>query len=161
MVWCPHFYVSRYGNPIQAPYERSPRTSLRRASRELQISKSTLQRIVCKRLKLYAYKVQLIQCLEPNIKPKRVEFANRMLNHLGADADFMSTICFSDEGTFHVSGKVNRRNVWIWGSQNPDATKEHVHDSPKLNDWCILSQTKVIGPFFFAEETVLGRLPHI
>ncbi|KAJ4450945.1 hypothetical protein ANN_02380 [Periplaneta americana] len=39
---------------VQAAYERSPRKSLRRASRELQVPKSTLQRIVHKRLKLYA-----------------------------------------------------------------------------------------------------------
>ncbi|KAJ4429509.1 hypothetical protein ANN_21678, partial [Periplaneta americana] len=39
---------------VQAAYERSPRKSLRRASRELQVPESTLQRIVHKRLKLYA-----------------------------------------------------------------------------------------------------------
>ncbi|KAJ4452325.1 hypothetical protein ANN_03850 [Periplaneta americana] len=48
---------------VQATYERSPRKSLRRASRELQAPKSTLQRIVHERLKLYAYKVQLMQHL--------------------------------------------------------------------------------------------------
>ncbi|KAJ4445117.1 hypothetical protein ANN_06918 [Periplaneta americana] len=46
---------------VQAAYERSPRKSLRRPSRELQIPKSTLQRIVHKRLKLYTYKVQLME----------------------------------------------------------------------------------------------------
>ncbi|KAJ4434762.1 hypothetical protein ANN_23332 [Periplaneta americana] len=48
---------------FQAAYERSPRKSLTRASRELQVPKSTLQLIVHKRLKLYAYKVQLMQRL--------------------------------------------------------------------------------------------------
>ena len=65
---------------VQAAFERSPRKSLRRASRELQIPKSTLQRIVHKRLKLHAYKLQLVQRLEPNDMPKRVEFANTMLD---------------------------------------------------------------------------------
>ncbi|KAJ4439974.1 hypothetical protein ANN_08105, partial [Periplaneta americana] len=90
---------------VQAAYERSPRKSLRRASRELQVPKSTLQRIVQKRLKLYAYKVQLIQRLEPDDKPKRVEFVNTMLDRFGADPDFMSKIFFSFF-TFHVPGKV-------------------------------------------------------
>ncbi|KAJ4452076.1 hypothetical protein ANN_03592 [Periplaneta americana] len=61
---------------VKAAYERSSRKSLRRASRELQVPKSILQQIVHKCLKLYAYKVQLMQCLEPDDKPKRVEFAN-------------------------------------------------------------------------------------
>ncbi|KAJ4438140.1 hypothetical protein ANN_14079 [Periplaneta americana] len=89
---------------VQAAYERSTRKSLRRASRELLVPKSTLQRIVHKRLKLYAYKLQLMQRLEPDNKSKRVEFAN-MLDRLCADPDFMSKIFFSDEATFHVSDK--------------------------------------------------------
>ena len=97
-----------------------------------------------------------MQRQKPNNKPKRVEFANTMLERLGADPDLMSTIFFSDESTFHVSGKINRHNVRIWGSQNPHAKQEHVRDSPKLNFWCSLSQNKDIGPFFFAEETVRG-----
>ncbi|KAJ4438145.1 hypothetical protein ANN_14084 [Periplaneta americana] len=76
-----------------------------------------------------------------------------MLDRLCADPDFMSKIFFSDEATFHVSGKVNRHDVWTWGSQNPPAIQEHVRDSPKLNVWCGLSQQQVIGPFFFAEKT--------
>ena len=43
---------------VQAEYERSPRKSSRRTSPEIQKPKSTLQRIVHKRLKLYAYKAQ-------------------------------------------------------------------------------------------------------
>ncbi|KAJ4451882.1 hypothetical protein ANN_03360 [Periplaneta americana] len=99
---------------VQAPYERSPRKSSRRISGELQVPKSTLQRIVHKRLKMYAYKVQLMQHLEPDDKPKRVEFTNTMLDRLGADPDFMSKIFFSNEAMFHVSDKVNRHNVRIW-----------------------------------------------
>ncbi|KAJ4446658.1 hypothetical protein ANN_13355 [Periplaneta americana] len=90
---------------VQAAYERSPRKSLIGSSRELQVPKSTLQRIVHKHLKLYAYKVQLMQRLEPDDKPKRVEFANTMLDRHGADPDFMSKIFFSDEATFYVSDK--------------------------------------------------------
>jgi len=40
---------------------------------------------------------------------------------------------FSDEVTFHLSGKVNRHNVRIWGTENPHEIVEHVRDSPKLN----------------------------
>ncbi|KAJ4432314.1 hypothetical protein ANN_20933 [Periplaneta americana] len=65
---------------VQAAYERNPRKSLRRASRELQEPKSTLQQIVHKRLKLYAYKVQLMQRLEPDDKSKSVEFANTIFS---------------------------------------------------------------------------------
>ncbi|KAJ9600337.1 hypothetical protein L9F63_009365 [Diploptera punctata] len=144
---------------VQAAFERSPRKSLRRASRELQIPKSTLQRIVHKRLKLHAYKVQLVQRLEPNDIPKRAEFANTMLDRLGADPDFMTKIFFSDEATFHLSGKVNRHNVRIWGSENPHAIQEHVRDSPKMNVWCSLSHNKALDRF--SSPRKLFVVPHI
>jgi hypothetical protein len=59
-----------------------------------------------------------------------------------------------DEATFHVSGAVNRRNVRIWGSENPHAYVEHQHDSPKVNVFCAIASQKVYCPFFCAEETV-------
>jgi hypothetical protein len=46
---------------------------------------------------------------------------------------FLENVQFSDGATFHVSGAVNRRNVRIWGSENPCAYVEHQRDSPKFN----------------------------
>ena len=43
---------------------------------------------------------------------------------------------FSDEATFYVSGKVNKRNIRIWGSENPCEVVEKERDSPKINvEW--------------------------
>ncbi|GBN99927.1 hypothetical protein AVEN_41972-1 [Araneus ventricosus] len=61
---------------------------------------------------------------------------------------------FSDESTFHASGKVNKHNCRIWGSENPRNYRELERNSPKVNVWCALSHTEVIGPFFFAETTI-------
>ncbi|PRD18420.1 UNVERIFIED_CONTAM: hypothetical protein NCL1_60637 [Trichonephila clavipes] len=47
-------------------------------------------------------------------------------------------------------------NVRIWGSGNPYAILEYERDSPKVNVFCAVSSSNVIGPFFFAEETVTG-----
>jgi hypothetical protein len=72
------------------------------------------------------------------------------------DDKFLLRVIFSDEATFHLSGKVNRHNVGIWGLQNPHTTLEHERDSPKVNVFCAITQTKVYGPFFFDENTVTG-----
>jgi hypothetical protein len=42
-----------------------------------------------------------------------------MLNCLKEYNLFLNKIVLSDEVTFHLSGKVNRHNLIIWGSQNP------------------------------------------
>jgi hypothetical protein len=46
-------------------------------------------------------------------------FAEEMLGHIDLDVDFLKKIMFTDEATFHVSGKVHRHNVRIWGTENP------------------------------------------
>ncbi|PNF14823.1 hypothetical protein B7P43_G06338 [Cryptotermes secundus] len=58
--------------------------------------------------------------------------------------------------TFHLSGKVNRHNVRLWGTENPRAIVALERDPPKLIVFCALSQTKLYGPFFFCEKTVTG-----
>jgi hypothetical protein len=56
-----------------------------------------------------------------------------MMNRISEDETLLSKICFSDEATFHLSGKVSRYNIRIRGSENPHAVVEHVRDSPKMN----------------------------
>ena len=63
-------------------------------------------------------------------------------------------ICFSDEATFHVSGKLNKHNARIWATENPHITREIERDSLKVNVWCGLLCNKVIVTFFFDEKTI-------
>jgi len=141
---------------LQAALERSPTKSIRVASRELNISKSTVHKVMRKRFGLYPYKLQLVQELKPNDKPRRLHFATDMLARINNDPTFLKRICFSDEATFHVSGKVNRHNCRIWGTQNPHAFIEHERDSMKVNVWCGVMTDRVVGPFFFNENTITG-----
>jgi hypothetical protein len=36
------------------------------------------------------------------------------------------------EEIFHLSGKVNRNNIRMWGSENPDAMVEHFRKTPNV-----------------------------
>ena len=51
--------------------------------------------------------------------PKHKALALEMLSHIEDDEDYLKKVTFTDEAYFHVSGKVNRHNVRIWGSENP------------------------------------------
>ena len=62
---------------VRVAYTRSPRKSIRRASTQLQIPRSTIHKVLHRNLRLYAYKVQLLQALKPEDKPRRKEFAVR------------------------------------------------------------------------------------
>ena len=62
-----------------------------------------------------------------------LEFADNMLQRISDDKEFLKRICFSDEATFHISGKLNKHNVRIWGSEHPHEIRELERDSPKVN----------------------------
>lgn len=141
---------------VREAYQRSPQKSVKRGSLELGLSHTTMWRILRNKLRLTPYKLQLHQALSVDDKQARVNFCIEMQARFEVD-DFADRLIFSDEATFHVSGKVNRHNVRIWGTENPKAIIEHVRDSPKVNVFCAISKLKVYGPFFFMEPTVNGR----
>ena len=87
------------------------------ASRELQVPRNTVHKVVRKRLKLYAYKVQTVQAL----------------HQIDEDNGFLQCVCFSNEATFHVNREVNRHNVIIWESENSHSIREHIRNIPKIN----------------------------
>ena len=77
-----------------------------------------------------------------------------MLQQISKDEEFLKRICFSDETTFHVSGKLNKHNVRIWGSEQPHEIRKLERDSPKVNVGCGIMCNRVIGPFFSHETTI-------
>jgi hypothetical protein len=99
--------------------------------RERQIPRSTVHDVLHKRLRLRAYKIQMILALKPSDHVARTNVAVHMLERIDAAPDFLRQVSFSDEATFHVSGVVNRYNCKIWGSQNPHVTCELERCSPK------------------------------
>ena len=139
---------------VRQAFQRSLMKSIRTAARQLELPRSTAHEVLHKNLRLYAYKVQMLQALQPNDMTRRKEFAKNMLQRISEDEAFVKRVCFSDEATFHVSGKLNKHNVRIWGSENPHASRELQRDSPKVNVWCGIMCNRIIGPFFFNEASI-------
>jgi hypothetical protein len=100
----------------------------------------------------------LLQELKPNDRPHRRYFFTDVLNRLEEDDLFLDKIFSVTYDFSDLSGKVNRHNLIIWGSQNPHQFVKHVRGSPKVNVFCAVSRTLVYGPFFFAEATITGRV---
>jgi hypothetical protein len=102
-----------------------------KASRELGMPKTTVWKALRKKLCLKPYKLQLLQALTASDKMKRRKFCEKMQLKMEEDG-FMERLIFSDEATFHISGKVNRSNIRIWGTEHPHAMIEHQRDSEKV-----------------------------
>ena len=140
---------------VREAFQRSPRKSLSRASRELDLPKITLGKVLRKRLCFKPYKMRLVQSLIPVNKVKKRDFCEEMQLKM-EENDFVERLIFCDEATFHIIGKVNRHNVRIWGTEQPHTQIKHQRDSSKVNVFCAVSREKVHGPFFFTEATVTG-----
>jgi len=109
---------------VQASVQRSPTTSQTRRSEQLGIKRTTLRRILHHDLHLFPYKVQVTQKLLPVDKPRRLEWAQRVIEMAETDENFWQTIIMSDEAHFTLTGTVNKQNFRFYGTENPQIIHE-------------------------------------
>ena len=89
---------------VRETFVRSPKKSVRRASQQLNIPKSTISKVLRTRLKFHPYKLQLVQKLAPDDPAKRLDFSEHFMELMEDDENLSRKIIFSDEATFHVVG---------------------------------------------------------
>lgn len=141
---------------VQQKLEHSPRRSTRRVSKELKLSQTSVWRILRRELKKFAYKIQLKQAQTPKNRQERVDFSNKMSDHMEADPEFLKSIIFSDEAHFHLNGHVNRQNCRFWASENPRASVESPNSREKVTVWMGIGYPGTYGPYFF-EDSATGK----
>ncbi|CAF1680033.1 unnamed protein product, partial [Adineta ricciae] len=113
------------------------RTFERFCETDCSVSRGTAHRIMRDYLGLKPYKAQFVQQLYEEDTQDRVDMCKTLIPML--------------------QDKINKHNVRYWSEDNPHATIETVMNSPKLNVWCAMSRTHLIGPFFFEGDTVNGE----
>ena len=92
---------------VRETFVRSPQ------SWELHMLQSSVWCILCKRLHVKGYLLQLLQVLNPQDHNLRLHFCMDFQQLLEEDG-FAEKLIFSDKATFHVCGKVNCHDVHIW-----------------------------------------------
>ena len=60
------------------------------------------------------YNLHMVQAIRAGHRAKRVEFSNAILRNI--DDNFLPRLVFSDEETFHISGKVNLDTLSEYGT---------------------------------------------
>ncbi|GFT93247.1 uncharacterized protein NPIL_698191 [Nephila pilipes] len=90
-------------------FQRSPRKSLRHASSEVGISKSSVHRIM-KRCQWRSYIPRLVQAFNDDDPDRRVQYCEWYLGRCNEDAHLPTKIVFSDEVTFKLNGSINSQN---------------------------------------------------
>ena len=87
----------------------SPTKSLRRASQEFGVTKSTIHDIL-QQQKWHPYKLQLVQKLTEDDPDRREGMCDWFIQQCEADDLFLRNILFSDEAIFYFNDEVNKQN---------------------------------------------------
>lgn len=131
---------------------QSPNRSVRLRAANLNLSQTTVRRILKVDLHFHPYKMVICQQLLPGDHNQRKMFCERMSSVLD---DNENVVLFtSDEAHFHLDGFVNKQNFRYWGPENPRETHERPLHSPRVTVWCAVGEKTVIGPYFFEENGV-------
>lgn len=125
----------------------NPRTSTRTVGNELNISKSSVWRILHEE-KLHPFHLQKVHALEPGDHPRRVACARWFLRMEADNPDFFKEILFTDEASFTREGIFNSKNNHEWAAVNPHGTviRGHQHRF-SVNVWAGVLGDSLVGPY--------------
>lgn len=103
--------------------------------------------------------MHLLQKLYPEDKRKSLDLSVDMLDIIDNEECYLKHIIFTNEATFHVSGVINMHNCTIWRSKKTThSVLEIERASPKVNVCCGFLHNRMIGSFFFVQNTVASGI---
>ena len=106
--------------------------TLTEISAELGVARSTcylyIHQVLCAR----SFKIQIHQGLYYEDYDRRLQCAEQLLPYL-ENPMLKNQNFFSDEATFHTSGRVHKQNCRIWSTENPHEVQEYWDKSLKIN----------------------------
>lgn len=133
---------------ILGEFTINPQLSLRQAARNTGVSHESVRKVL-KKHNFFPYKLQVVQELGDDDPDKRIEFCELMTNLIAREPNTTKNICFSDECSFFLNGRVNKQNCRYWDNENPHLYREgHTQTPEKVNVWAAMYGDTVIGPIF-------------
>lgn len=131
-------------------------SSVNKIAGRLELSKTTVWRILRRQLKMYPYKMQVLFELKQADRIKRNDFALQTIAEIQVNPQWLDNVFWTDEAHFELNGGVNTHNCRIWSINNPQVNiQQGLHDL-KVTVWCGFTSRFIIGPYFF-EQIENGR----
>ena len=140
---------------VSSILKKESQTLPRRMSSELNISRTSVQRIY-KSMGFKPYVPRLVHELNEDDYDRRVEYCETFLSLLRNEPDLISRVMWSDEAIFRLNGHINRHNSTYRATENPNVTWEQTMQAEGLTVWACIWSEGVIGPYFF-DSTVTGQ----
>lgn len=135
---------------VRQAFLRSPTRSARKHAAALRLSDRSVRRILRMDLGFHPYKLAIVQQIQPGDYAQRMNFAREMEALIDQNENLI--LFMSDEAHFHLNSMVNQQNCRYWANENPQQVHKRPLHSPKVTVWCAVSQTCIIGPYFFEDD---------
>ncbi|KAI4468185.1 transposable element tc3 transposase-like protein [Holotrichia oblita] len=132
------------------PYFEAHREfSIRDATKELELSYSSVQRIL-KTHKYILFKFSISQTLQPGHSARRLAFCHWFVNFYDENLNGAQCILWSDETNFSNRGMFNKKNSHYWSQENLLIVRPHAAQVRfSFNVWCGLIGSVVVGPVYY------------
>lgn len=135
-------------------FNQNRRIPLCYAAAETGVSRGTVWHFLGKELKLLQYHLQNGTEISHADQQNMVRSAEHRIQELPNDARYLWPIIFSDVCHISLSGLVNQQNCRVWRIEHPQRVYGSWQTAPLEMAWCAISENKVIGPYFFDNESV-------
>ena len=136
---------------VRQDVESSPKRSTRKRCQSLDLSRTTLRRILRHDLGVFPYHIQTCQKLTADDRRRRQKMCRHLSDKIEDTPSFLPLLITSDEAHFHLDGQVNSKNNIFWGEKPPLEVAQKPLHSAKVTAWCGIWSKGLIGPYFFEE----------
>lgn len=130
-------------------FQNNPRNSINNAKRALNISFSSIQRIL-KENKFHDYKIHNLEHLSQPYLERRMIFLAEIIVAAEEDPHIYNHILWTDESRFVSNGIPNKKNTHYWATENPHMVNPVANQGHYgVNVWCGIIGRHLIGPYFY------------
>jgi inhibitor of nuclear factor kappa-B kinase subunit alpha len=135
---------------VKTFFEKNPHSSITSAASVLNISPSSVYRIIRKKLKFKPYRIHKVQTLTQVHKQQRMEFCQWW--HRQPD-NFAQVVIWSDEKWFVRKTPPNRQNERYWALVHPHEFEEHQKQGgEKIMAWVGIVDGEILSVYWFKDE---------
>jgi hypothetical protein len=141
------------GDRLDESINRSPKKSTRKRSAELNVPRSSMQRVM-KEHGYGCFRPGTVNELSDSDMDRRREACKLLLREFPTTTS-RSNVLFTDECAIYLSSR--SRNVYVWSKSNPHFFEEIVQHPPHVMIWAGVTSEFVVGPYFFPCGGVNGE----
>ena len=138
---------------VRESVSETPQTSTRHRSQELRMSRTSLRRVLRRKLKYHPYRIAELHKLTQTDRERRLAMCSWVQQKQEECQTWIRHVWFTDEAHFHLDGRTNSHNNVFWSQTKPDHVTEAGRMGARVT--CLVAfnaRHGLLGPYWFEDE---------